>query len=283
MSASDIELIHEGRLSDHAIMLFHGLTGSPFELRKYAKVLFNAGLDVYCYCLPGHGDNKIDIYNVKCRDWIEFVSEKFRSLRGYYKDFYVGGLCLGAMLALYLAQKFKTISGVICLSVTLYLDGWTIPKYNFLLPLGLNTIIKYYYTFLEREPYGIKNPIVRKKIAKLMKQNTVALDNYPLSAIGELLKLSKTVRPLIKNVTSPIIIFHSKEDDLTSTKSADFVYSEVSSFIKEKVILQNSYHLILYDNEHRFVFEKSIDFINFISGKSLYQKNAVNLKEVIYS
>ncbi len=265
MLNTDIELIHEG-CGKNAVMLFHGLTGSPWELRKYARFLFDNGYDVYCYTLPGHGNHRIDIYNVKLKDWTDFVCEKYRSLRGYYNNFFVGGLCLGAVLALYLAQKYKTISGLICLSTTLFLDGSTIPKYNFLLPVGLNTVLKYYYTFEEREPYGIKNVFTRRKIAKLMSKNTVALDNYPLSAIGELLKLSKEVRNKINKVKAPIIAVHSKEDDLTSVRSADFVYEKTESAIKEKVILNNSYHLILYDNEKEYVYEKTLSFLEKIRG-----------------
>lgn len=276
MNNSDIELIHTGASGavPSCIMLFHGLTGSPYELSRYAKSLYEKGYDVYCYCLPGHGTHKIDICNVKYTDWTEFVCEKYRSLRGYYRNFYVGGLCLGAVLALYLAQRYVTITGVICLSTTLFLDGWTIPNYDFLLPLGLNTILKYYYTFTEREPYGIKNLFVRKKIAKLMHKNTVALDNYPLSAIGELLKLSKLVRGRMKFVLAPLLIIHSKEDDLTSPKSANFVYDFSASKIKEKIILNNSYHLVLYDNEREFVFQKTLEFINYTKEKEIIPQEA---------
>lgn len=266
MLSLDIELIHDDNFKDTAVMLFHGLTGSPYELRRFAKFLYEQGFDVYCYCLPGHGNHKISIYDVKYTDWLEFASEKYRSLRGWYKNFYTGGLCLGALISLYLAQNYKSITGLICFSTTLFLDGWTIPKYNFLLPLGLNTLLKYYYTFVEREPYGIKNKFARRKIARLMHDNTVALDNYPLNAVGELLNLSSKVRQNMKEIKAPALIIHSKEDDLTSTKSANFVYNSISSFIKEKIILNNSYHLILYDNEKEFVYEKTLEFINYIKG-----------------
>ncbi len=265
--SSDIKLIHAIHAKS-AVMLFHGLTGSPFELRKYAKFLYDKGYDVFCFCLPGHGNHKIDIYNVKYTDWIEFAIEKYKNLRSCYSNFFAGGLCLGAVLALYLAQNFKTVTGLVCLSTTLFLDGWTIPKYYFLLPLGANTILKYYYTFLEREPYGIKNISVRRKIAKLMKHNTVALDNYPLSAVSELLNLAGKVRKNMEKVEAPLLIIHSKEDDLTSTKSADFVYKKVSSKTKEMIILKDSYHLVLYDNEKELVFNKTWEFFNLTAGEN---------------
>lgn len=272
----DCVLVHrETVLPNRAVMLFHGLTGSPYELKKYAKFLYDKGFDVYCYCLPGHGTHPVSIYTVKEEDWRAFANERYKSLRGLYDDFFVGGLCLGAVLALSLAQENKDITGLICLSTTLFLDGWTIPWYNFLLPIGLYTILRYYYTFPEREPYGIKNIKVRNTISKLMIKNTVAMDNYPLSSIYELLTLSKKVRCKIKKVFAPILIIHSFEDDLTSVKSAKFVLKNVSSFHKEYVELYDSYHLVLYDNEKTKVYNKTIEFIDSLS----YKRN-VSLKEL---
>ncbi len=275
-SDMDYILVHrETVLPNRAAMLFHGLTGSPFELKKYAKFLYDKGFDVYCYCLPGHGDHPVDIYSVKEQDWRDFVNDRYKELRKNYADFFVGGLCLGAVLALNLAQENKDITGLICLSTTLFLDGWTIPWYNFLMPIGLYTILRYYYTFPEREPYGIKNIKVRNTISKLMSKNTVAMDNYPLSSIYELLLLSKKVRRNIKKVQAPILLVHSLEDDLTSTKSAKFVFNNISSFYKEYMELKDSYHLVLYDNEKESVYNKTLEFTDALS----YQRD-VSLKEL---
>lgn len=272
----DYILIHRETVqANSAVMLFHGLTGSPYELKKYAKFLYDKGFDVYCYCLPGHGDHKIDIYSVKESDWRKFANKRYKELRNHYADFFAGGLCLGAVLALNLAIENKDVTGLICLSTTLFLDGWTIPWYNFLMPVGLYTILRYYYTFPEREPYGIKNLKARNAVSKLMSKNTVAMDNYPLSSIYELLLLSKKVRHNIKKVFAPILIIHSLEDDLTSTKSAKFVFNNVSSFYKEYMELKDSYHLVLYDNEKEKVMNKTMEFIEALS----YKRN-IPLKEL---
>ena len=62
-----------------------------------------------------------------------------------------------------------------------------------------------------------------------------------------------------------MLLIHSTQDDLTSSKSADFVYRHISSEIKEYIKLENSYHLIVMDNEREFVFEKCIEFMNMFS------------------
>lgn len=259
----DFEFVCENNQYKNAILLFHGLTGSTFEMKKYAQHLHSNGYDVFAYCLPGHGEDTCNIRCVSYDDWIEFAQEKFLFLKKKYKKVFLGGLCLGAVLALVLAQKHKLeVAGVISLSTTLFLDGWTMPWYNFMMPLGLNTLIRYYYTFPEREPYGIKNIKKRRSIQKIMGKNTIAMDNYPLSCVYELLKLSKLARKNMNEVISPILIMHSKDDDLTSVKSAKFVYNNINSTKKELFILENSYHLMLYDNDKDFVFEKSVEFLN---------------------
>lgn len=266
----DFKLVHKEK-AENAIMLFHGMTGSPFEMKKYANFLYKSGFDVYCYCLPGHGNHPITINSVSWEDWISFSCEKYENLKQKYKKFFLGGLCLGAVIALKMAQDHDDISGVISLSTTLYLDGWTIPWYNFLMPMGLYTIVRYYYTFPEREPYGIKNKITRKTISKLMGKNSVAMDNYPLSCIYELLQLSKHARKNMYKVKAPVLIIHSNEDDLTSIKSAKFVYNNISSEKKELIILDNSYHLVVYDNDKDLVYNKSVDFLKSLSSTILQE------------
>lgn len=267
----DFEFKHEN--SNRAVLLFHGMTGSPFEMKKYGRALFDAEFDVYCECLAGHGTSEINIKNVRWQDWYNQSVKKYKELKEHYDEVYLSGLCMGAVLALAIAQEHKDVSGVIGLSTTLFLDGWTIPWYNFLLPFGYMTIIRYYYMFPERFPYGLKNERMRNKISALQKKNTVALDNYPLSCIYELLKMSKYAQKNMHKVISPLLLIHAKEDDLTSTKSADFVYKKVSSNNKDYIQLENSYHLIVMDSERDFVFNKAIEFLNSLS--------AVNTKETV--
>ena len=261
----DFEFIHENKCK-RAVLLFHGMTGSPFEMKKMGRALYDADFDVFCYCLPGHGTSPINIKTVRWEDWYSDSTVHYKELTQKYDEVFLGGLCMGAVLALTIASEFKEVKGIISLSTTLFLDGWTIPWYNFFMPLGLYTILRYYYSFPEREPYGLKNEVLRKKIAALQKRNTEALDNYPMSCIYELLKLSRFAQKNMHKVVSPVLLMHAKEDDLTSTKGSIFVYKNVSSSIRKYIELEDSYHLVVMDNERDFVFNTSIEFLNSLSS-----------------
>ena len=261
----DFEFIHENQRK-RAILLFHGMTGSPFEMKKMGRALYDADFDVFCYCLPGHGTSPINIKTVRWEDWYSDSTMHYRELTQKYDEVFLGGLCMGAVLALTIASEYREVKGIISLSTTLFLDGWTIPWYNFFMPLGLHTILRYYYSFPEREPYGLKNEALRKKIAALQKRNTEALDNYPMSCIYELLKLSRFAQKNMFKVKAPVLLMLAKEDDLTSTKGSVFVYKNVSSSIRKYIELEDSYHLVVMDNERDFVFNTSIEFLNSLSA-----------------
>lgn len=260
----DFELLHpeiQDKQNKKAVLLFHGLTGSPFEMRKYGNFLFKNGYDVYCYSFPGHGDRINEIEIVTWIDWCNFAQEKYNILRKNYNQFFVSGLCLGASMAVYLAENNDDITGVIALSTTLFLDGFCVPWTAHLLPFALNTIIRFYFTFPEDDCFGIKNERTRKSLAKITAKADIGMDNYPLNAVDGLLKLSKNVRKNLKNVNCPVLCIHSIYDNLSSTKSAKVVLNGVSSKIKRYVELNDSYHMILYDNEKEFVMNTVKDFL----------------------
>ncbi len=269
----DFELLHnETEKTDKAVLLFHGLTGSPFEMKKYGDFLFKSGYDVFCYSFPGHGDRISEIETVTWQDWCDFAQSKYNSLRKNYNQFFVSGLCLGAAMAVYLGEHNKDLTGIVALSTTLFLDGFCIPWTISLLPFALSTIIRFYYTFPEDDCFGVKNERTRKSLAKITAKANIGMDNYPLNCVDGLLKLSKNVRKNLKNVTCPILCIHSKYDNLSSTKGAKVVLDGVSSSIKKYIELNDSYHMVLYDNEKELVMNTVKEFLDELTPQKTQQR-----------
>ena len=78
----------------------------------------------------------------------------------------VGGLSLGAVLSLILAaEQPDDVAGVMALSPTLFYDGWNVPWTHRLIPLADYLPVKHFLYLREQSPYGIKDEILRKKIA----------------------------------------------------------------------------------------------------------------------
>ena len=265
----DFEFLHDeiqDKQNKKAVLLFHGLTGSPFEMKKYGDFLFKCGYDVFCYSFPGHGERVSEIETVTWQDWCEFAQAKYNELRSNYNRFFVSGLCLGASMAVYLAENNDDITGIVALSTTLFLDGFCIPWTVMLLPFATSTIARFYFTFPEDNCFGVKNERTRKSLVKMTAKADIGMDNYPLNCVDALLKLSKNVRKNLKKVSCPVLCIHSKFDNLASTKGAKIVLNGISSSIKEYVELNDSYHMILYDNEKEFVMNTVKEFMQKIEN-----------------
>ena len=253
--------IKQSRLSNKAILLLHGMTGEPGELYYLGKYLHNLGFDIYIPELPGHCQGTEALKRTTWQEWLNFSIEEYDRLKSKYEVVHVSGICLGAVLALCIAMEREEIEKIACLSTTLFLDGWSIPKIIVLLPFVMYTVIKFFYAWPESSSLGVRNEKVREKIQiALEKDDAKILDCFPALAILQMLRISRYTRKRLNRVKSKVLLIHSESDDITSVKSADIVYKKISSEKKEYIKVKNSYHLVVLDNEKDFVFKKTADF-----------------------
>lgn len=245
------------------VVLIHGLTGSPFELKYLAGQLNRSGYAVKVPCLAGHGGAIEDLKKTTWLDWYETVRQAIDELRQTCSEVFVAGLCMGAVLALHSAYEYGDgIKAVAAMSTTLRFDGWSIPWYGFLVPLNNYTPLRYLYSYPEREPYGIKNERLRRSVAKGLKDNTLAYDCVPGVSMYQLHKLAGVVVPQLPAITTPTIILHSLEDDTASIGNADLVERRIGAHDIRKVVLNNCYHMITIDNQRETVANEVITFFN---------------------
>ena len=246
---------------EHAVLLIHGLTGSPFETKYLAKKLHRAGFTVKGPCLAGHGETLESLKATRWHDWYKTVHETFKEMKKEYKTVSVSGLCMGALLALYLAFDVEDeVSSISLLSTTIFYDGWSLPWYSFLLPICYYPPLRYFYSYEEREPYGIKDERMRKQIAMSLKKNSIAYSKFPAQSMNELFSLIRATKKIIPKVKTPTLILHALEDDLASIKNANYVEKYISSSHVRKVFIQDSYHMLTLDNQKDLVAEETVKF-----------------------
>jgi len=253
----------------HAVLALHGLLGNPLEMQYLGKQLQRAGYTVVIPLIPGYGysSGQSESYRTtRSERWFEEVLRHFDRLKAEYDTVSVTGLCIGAVLALRLAiERGEEVAALSLLATTLAYDGWSIPKYRFLLPLAYYTPARYLYSYQERYPYGLKNENLRRWIEREMKvSGSSAAGASRLSAEGifQAQRLIRQVRRQLDQVHAPALIIHATEDDVASPKSADLVERSISSPVRRKVMLHDSYHIITLDNEKELVAAETLEFFN---------------------
>ncbi|MES1981711.1 MAG: alpha/beta hydrolase [Pseudomonadota bacterium] len=273
-----IELI----AGDHAVLLIHGLQGVPAEMQTLAKRLHKAGYTVRVPHFKGYGYTAGDTARsvTPWREWRRQVLLELRAMKQKYTTVSLSGLCIGAVLALSVAEEASgDISGLSLLATTLFYDGWSIPWYRFMLPLGYYTPFRYLYAYREREPYGLKNEQLRRWVAREMTHKTSSIagaSRLTLPAIHEAELLTKSVRRKLRRVTVPALIIHAVEDDVSSPRSADYVVNHIGSTKVQKMLLHNSYHMVTLDNEREQVADETVRFFDGLNGRGVQEDEAIS-------
>ncbi|CAH1660630.1 alpha/beta hydrolase [Chelatococcus asaccharovorans] len=259
MTTRDFSLRYAGDRT--GFLLVHGLGGTPAELRLVVRALHRAGRTVHCPQLAGHCGTEADLVATGWRDWANSVLAELERMRETCERVIVGGLSMGAVLALHAAaERPDAVDGLALYAPTLRYDGWSIPRYAFLLKWLINTPAGRRYSFIEREPYGIKDPRVRNIILNAMTSGDSAeagLHRTPSRAVQQMWQLITDTRRRLSSITCPALLVHARDDDVAGLSNAFEIQRRLGGLV-DAVILDDSYHLVTIDQQHHILIERSL-------------------------
>jgi carboxylesterase len=253
----------------HAVLLVHGLTGTPSEMKPVAKRLAKQGFSVMCPALAGHCRSEAELRASKWQDWYGTIAQAFEALKVEHDKVFVAGLSMGALISIKLAaDKGERVDGIGLLSSTFFFDGWNVPrlKRKWLLPIALYSPLRYFLHWDEPPPYGIKCERTRAMVhAVLENRDAQAAEKVGIFRTSgvtlyegtKLIKAAMRALPLVK---SPTLIVHSTEDDTASLKNAHFVAGQIASQQKEMFLVDDTYHVLTLDRRREDVARRMADF-----------------------
>jgi carboxylesterase len=258
-----------------AVILIHGLTGSPHEMKFLAKFLnTEKGYSVICPRLANHGKPIQVLKRSTWQDFYESVRQAFFEVEKQHDHIFAAGLSMGALLSLLLAHEFKNkVKAVSCLSPTLFYDGWNIPWYQRFLPIAYFTPLKNFIYFKEEPPYGIKNEKMQQLIHRIYSKALLYEDKdvahygyayFALTLFYQLHLLKKHLSTMLSDIKNPVQLIQAAQDDVTSVENSKFIYDRIDSPKKELLLLENSYHVITADQEREKVAQNMYTFFNSI-------------------
>ncbi len=260
------------RAGRSGVLLVHGLTGTPVEMRFVARRLHEQGFTVSAVQLAGHCGDRSDLLATGWRDWYRSVEQAALKLRAEVDHLFVAGLSMGALLALELAiERPGEVDGVGLYGTTFRYDGWAIPKVarlSFLLPLACALGYGRDRQFMESHPYGIKNERIRAWIVGSMSSGdsgAAGLPGNPFPSLAQLVTLSRRVRRRLTQVRTPCLVVHSTDDDVASLHNVGVIERRVAGPV-EKVLLDDSYHMVSVDQQRDLVADRSAEFFSRIAA-----------------
>lgn len=224
--------------SKSAVLLLHGFTGSPWELRPLAEALAARGHAVTAPLLPGHGGSPEAMMWVGWRDWLGAADDALRALEAHgYERIAVGGLSMGALLSLILASRHRPrVSRLVLLAPVMKLQGAAatmlrLIRHRRIEPLRARWLVKV-SSDIEDDAVRAQSPV---------------LPRYPVTRLLDLFTLQDVARLAVPLVKAPALIAAAVHDHVVVRKEVERLHRDLLG--SKYVLLQHGFHILPRDSD----------------------------------
>ena len=217
------------------VVLVHGYTGTPMELRPLGDYLAAQGFTVLGVRLPGHGTSWQELEQTTWPEWYQAVVDGVQKLQGCCESVSVAGLSLGGLLAVKAAAELP-LASVVLMSTPIYVRDWRAP------------LVKFLQLFIHR--------LKRRKYngSDLRQRYDFSYAEMPTRPLPSLFALRDLCRDeYLQKVTVPALIIQSRVEHTVKPASAQFIYEHLGSRRKQLLWLQKSGHVLTLDEESPLV------------------------------
>lgn len=226
------------------ILLIHGYTGAPTELRLVGEDLARQGFLVAAPLLPGHGTSYEDLNGRRWREWTDCAETALEALRTDCGPLLAAGLSLGSLLALHLAATRSRLAGVVAWSPPLWVR-------NRFLPLA--PLLRYFVAAL---PKRAGTDLADPEGPGRLRSYTVD----PVGAAAEVRAFQKVVRRELPSITCPALVMAGSADRTIHPKSPVRTLAGLGSRERTLLLLEGSGHCITVDRDWPLVAARTGDF-----------------------
>jgi carboxylesterase len=231
------------------VLLIHGFTGSPSEMRPIGRYLAAQGYTVVGPLLPGHGTNWQDMARRRWCEWTGAVEQAYQNLTSRCRTIFVGGGSMGGLLTLYLAERHPEIAGVIPMAPALLTTDWR---------ASFARLIKHFVQFNpydpERDGDDLTDPQARER-------DLWSYMGSPVASVEQLILLQRVVRRDLRKIAMPVLILMSARDQSVKPASGAYAMQRIASKDKQIIWLNHSGHCLWVDSEKEQVWRKTHEFI----------------------
>lgn len=273
------------------VVLIHGLTGTPVEMKPLEKYLRKLGIDVENVLLAGHGGSNDDVIASSWKQWLESARQGVKKILATNDRVIICGLSMGSILASCLAAEESRVSAVVLCSSTLYYDGSVLENsiidwvYHSELPTKFMKWLVQTFPLVgkkcyweELPPYGIRDERIQRQITKAIEaarnggNNEFGVFRTYYRPLTEMLDLVSYARKLFPKVKVPVLQLHSLDDTLASVSNATDTYLNLGSNNKALFLLTGCDHVMTLDLQRNLVHKMIGRFVQSFSEPSTEYK-----------
>ncbi len=228
----------------HGVLLIHGFTGSPDNMRPMGEALQAQGHTVSALLLQGHGTRIEDMRTQGGHaQWLSCALAAYDALAARCQRVSVIGHSMGGVLALLLAQQ-RPVYHLVCVAACMRLTnrlaklspwvGWLVP---------------------------FQNHPPRPRDGQYLTDYDTGYPNVPVCRVGDLLRLVRDAERNLGKVTCPVLIVEAGLDETVRPQGTAVIEQGVSSTEKRVLRLPNSMHMCVIGPEREPLFAACAAFL----------------------
>lgn len=238
------------------VLLIHGFSASPAEVRPLADRVVSLGYPCLAVRLKGHGTSPWDLLERIWEDWFASVREGFEILSAFTERICLVGFSAGASLGLLLsAEQPQGLAGTAAVCTPLL---W---RDN---AMKLVPVVHRANRFLNQ--FGVTNGVLPFHHDE-PEHPHINYVHKPIEALYELQQLVGEMRGALAHVKCPVLLMQATEDPVVHPESAELIYQGLSTSRKELCRIPSARHGILYEDVGE-THEKILEFVRRVEAGS---------------
>jgi carboxylesterase len=225
-----------------AVLLLHGFTGNTADVRMLGRFLQEKGYTCHAPLYKGHGVPPEELVLTGPDDWWNDVMNGYQFLKEKgHEEIAAAGLSLGGVFSLKLGYTVP-IKGIVPMCAPMYIKSEEVMYAG---------ILEYAREYKRREG----------KDAEQIEKEMEEFQKTPMKTLKTLQDLIADVRKHVDMIYAPTFVVQGRHDRMINIDSANIIYNEVESAVKQIKWYEESGHVITFDKERDLLHEDIYQFL----------------------
>ncbi len=231
------------------VLLVHGFTGTPKEMRPLGEFLNQQGYTALGVRLFAHATRMEDMRRARWEDWFASVEDGWHLLRGLTDRIVICGLSMGGVLSLLFGSRYP-VRGIVAMSTPYRLPDD--PR------LKVLPVMQHLVPYLDKGPPDHYDPDAFKE--------HISYEKNPSHGILELTELLAEMRAALPQIHVPTLVIHSRNDRYVPLHNGEAIYNALGAPQKRRLWVEKSGHVVTREPDHPKVFAAIADFLQEMDG-----------------
>lgn len=231
------------------VLLLHGFTGSPWEVRPLGESLADRGFRVRAPRLPGHGTVPEALLWVTWREWVDAAERELLAFPPGQRVA-VAGLSMGALLGLILAARHPDrVAGLALLAPAWQLSRWDGRLLRALRHFELPALRG---RWLTKDTMDLEDPEARAQAP--------VLPRYPMARLFDLFTLQDVARESVPLVRVPALLLGAAHDHVVASEGLEELHRLLPG--SRSLTVQRGFHILPRDRDRALVCAEVAEFVD---------------------